>query len=39
MKKYSGITLLLLALAGFSGQLAADKLVLVDGQTLEGESI
>ena len=39
MKKYSGITLLLLALTSFSGYIAADKLVLVDGQTLEGELI
>jgi hypothetical protein len=39
MIRYSRIAFLLLALAGLSGHGLADKLVLVDGQTLQGELI
>lgn len=39
MYKYYRITVLLLAMAGLSVHAWADKLVLVDGQTLQGELI
>lgn len=39
MNQYARITVLLLAMAGLSVHAVADKLVLVDGQTLQGELI